>query len=311
MLRYAHSAVLLIALTAAGLSARAASAKDFGGALGWIPAEISTLVAIDLEGARKTAFFKELQKEIVDLTGYGRDMAQMKREAGLDVMASVKTIVYAGPDEVIKKAKQSLIILEGDFDQAKIKEYYEKKSKVPLTEKAHALGAYFEIGGDSCVIFSDGFAVFGSKALFDKALAAKRANEGGKNAKVAALVQRMKGARHGFGVIAGSAQLKKFLGKDFGDVQDVKSAAMALDFSSGFGLEIIGVFADQAKASSVASSVTSELAELAADPEMKEIGLEGPLSKVKATAVGSEVKIALALDATGAASFAKSLKELF
>ncbi len=311
MVRFAHSAVLLLALTALGLSARATSAKDFSGALGWIPAEVSTLIAIDLDGARKTSFFKELQKEIIDLTGYGRDMAQMKREAGLDVMASVKTIVYAGPDEVIKKAKQSLIILEGEFDQAKIKEYYEKKSKVPLAEKTHALGPYFEIGGDSCVIFHGGFAVFGNKALFDKALAAKKANEGGKNAKVNALVQRMKGSKHGFGVIAGSAQLKKFLGKDFGEVQDVTSAALGFDFSTGFGLEIIGVFPNAAKATSVAGSVTEELNALAADPEMKEIGLEEPLSKVKATAVGSEVKIALALDATGAASFAKSLKELF
>jgi hypothetical protein len=302
---------LLAVLALGALAAPRASARSFDGALNWIPTEVSMLVAVDLEGARATAFFKDLQKEIIDLTGYGRDIAQMKREAGLDVMSSVKSVLYAGPDDVIRKAKQSLVVLEGSFDQAKIREYYEKKSNLPLVEKTSPVGPYFEIGGDACVAFNGDYAVFGSKALFEKALAARAANEGGKKAKVASLVGRFKGSRHGFGVIAGSAQLQKFLGKDFAAVQDVRGAALGLDFSSGFGLRIVGLFADAGKASSVAQSVRTELAELLADPELKELGIDGALSQVAATSSGSEVKIELALDASGASSFAKSLKELF
>lgn len=299
----------LVALLAAAVSAPA-RANGYDGALQWIPAEVSTLVAFDLEGARTTPFFKELQKEIIDLTGYGRDLAQMKREAGLDVMASVKTVIYAGPDEVVRKAKQSLVILEGTFDQQKIKDYYTKKSSVPLTEKRSPLGPYFELGDSACVMFKDGFAVFGSKELFDKALAARASNAGGKGAKVAALVSRFKTSKHGFGVIAGSTQLKKILGKDFGEVQDVKGAAMGFDFSKGFGLKIVGIFADAGKASSVASSIKNELASLAADPEIKELGIDGALSRVATSTSGAEVAIELALDGAGAQSFAKSLKEL-
>ena len=309
MTRLVHSALAALFLVAA--SGISANAKNFDGALNWVPAEVSTLIAIDLEGARTTPFFKELQKEIIDLTGYGRDLAQMKREAGLDVIASVKTIVYAGPDDVIKKAKQSLVILEGTFDQAKIKDYYAKKSKVPLTEKTSAIGPYFEIGDGACVAFKDNFAVFGSKSLFESALAARAANQGGKNAKVASLVARFKGSKHGFGVISGSTQLKKFLGKDFGQIQDVKGAAMGFDFSGGFNLKIVGLFGDGGKATSVATSVKSELAELVADPELKEIGIDDELAKVTAVAAGSEVKIELTLDGAGASAFAKSLKELF
>jgi len=303
--------VAFLALATSGLTAASASAKDYDGALNWIPAEVSTLIAIDLEGARTTPFFKELQKEIIDLTGYGRDITQMKREAGLDIMASVKTIVYAGPDDVIKKAKQSLVILEGTFDQVKIKDYYSKKSKVALTEKTSAIGAYFEIGDGACVAFNGSYAVFGSKTLFESALKARAANQGGKGAKVAALVARFKSSKHGFGVITGSTQLKKFLGKDFGQVQDVKGAAMGFDFSGGFGLKIVGLFADAGKASSVATSVKREITEFAADPELKEIGIDDELNKVTTVASGAEVKIELALDAAGASSFAKSLKELF
>lgn len=299
----------LVAVLAAAASAPA-RANAFDGALQWIPAEISTLVAFDLEGARATPFFMELQKEIVDLTGYGRDLAQMKREAGLDVMASVKTVVYAGPDEVVRKAKQSLVILEGTFDQQKIKDYYTKKSSVPLTEKASPLGPYFELGDSACVMFKDGFAVFGSRDLFEKALAARASNSGGKAAKVASLVTRFKASKHGFGVIAGSTQLKKILGKDFGEVQDVKGAAMGFDFSKGFGLKIVGIFPDAGKASSVATSIKSEIASLAADPELKELGIDGALGQVATTSSGAEVAIELALDGAAAQSFAKTLKEL-
>lgn len=302
-------ALSVFALFALG-TATAAQAKDIDGALDWIPAEVSSLVAVDLEGARATPFFKELQKELIDLTGYGRDIAQMKREAGLDVMASVKTIVYAGPDDAVRKAKQSLVILEGTFDQAKIKDYYAKKSKLPLTEKASPVGPYFQIGDDACVAFNGNFAIFGSKKLFESALAAKQAHQGGKNAKVAALVARFKGAKHGFGVITGSTQLKKILGKDFGSVQDVKGAAMTFDFTAGFGLKIVGVFADAGKATSVKTSVDKELKELAADPEMKETGIDVALNKVQTGTSGGEVKIDLTLDAAGASAFAKSLKQL-
>jgi len=288
-----------------------ASAKDYDPSLNWIPAEISTLIAIDLEGARTTPFFKDVQKEIIDLTGYGRDIAQMKREAGLDVMATVKTIVYAGPDDVIRKAKQSLVILEGTFDQAKIKAYYAKKSKLPLREKTSTIGPYFDVGEDACVAFNGNLAIFGSKALFEKALAARVANQGGKKAKVASLVARMKGSRHGFGVITGSSQLKRILGKELGEVQDVRSAAMSFDFSKGFGVAVIGVFGDAGKASTVAQSVRSELAELAADPEIKEIGIDQALNRVATTTSGAEVRLELALDGPGASNLAKGLKELF
>lgn len=308
MSRFVPSALATLSAVAL-LSAPAAHAKDFSGVLNWIPAEVSTLIAIDLAGSRKTPFFKSVEKSIIDLTGYGRDIAHMKRD-GLDVMATVKTIVYAGPDEIIRKAKQSLVILEGDFDEAKIKAYYEKKSKTPLTDKTHALGGYYQIGDDFCVIVNGGFAMFGDKPLFEKALAARHANEGGKKAKANSLVQRFKSFKHGFGVIAGSSTLKRLLGKDFGDVQDVRGAGMGFDFSAGFGLEIVGVFPNAAKATSVASSISSDLAEFASDPELKEIGLEEPLARVSTATSGSEVKIALALDKKGAADFAKSLKDL-
>ena len=287
----------------------AALAKDLDGALKYLPESVSTVVAVDLEATRGTAFFKALQKELIDLTGYSRDIAQMKREAGFDVLANAKLIVYAGPDEVVKKAKESLVIVEGTFDEAKIKDFFTKKSKVPVTESKGPSGTYYMIGDSSAMAFQGSFFVFGSKSLFDQAMAAKAA--GGKSTKVASLVGRVKATKGGFAVIGGSTQLRKILGKDFGEVQDVKAAIVSFDFAKGVALKIIGVFASADKASSVAKSIQGDLKEMSNEPDYKEAGLDTALAQVQTKASGSEVVMDLALDGTAAKDLSASLKELF
>ena len=166
-----------------------------------------------------------------------------------------------------------------------------------------------ELGGDSAVGFFGDFAVFGSKALFEKALAAKQA--GGGKTKLGALLGRMKSGRDGFGVISGSATLKKLLSKTFGGLKDVRTAGMTFDFTTGFALKVVGTFADAATAESAASSIKKTLAETAADPDFKEAGLGPAIGKVQATTSGAEVTLALTLDAATSKEFAGHLKELF
>lgn len=298
---------VVVAVLAAGSSALA---KDLDGAMQWVPADATTLVAFDLEGAKKAEFFREIQKPLIDLTGHGRDIAQMKRD-GIDVLSTVKSVVFAGPEGALKKKTESVVVLEGTFDQAKIRAFYEKKDKRPLTEKKSPLGAYFELGSGSFVMFDGNFLVFGTKGYFPSALAARQAKGAAKATRIAALLSRVKASKHGFGIIAGSAVLKKFLGKSFGPVQDVKEAALALDFSSGLSLSLIGVFPSAAKASEVARSIDGEVKKLAVDPELKEVGLEQALTRVVTKSSGAELTIALALDAAAAKTFAASLKELF
>lgn len=301
---------LLAAALAMSALASPAIAKDLDAALHWVPADATTLVAFDLEGAKKADFFKDLQKQLIDLTGYGRDIAQMKRD-GIDVLATVKSVVFAGPDAALKKSTQSVIILEGQFDQAKIRAFYEKKDKRPLTEKTSALGAYLQLGSGSFVMFDGPFLVFGTKDYFPSALAARQAKAQAKAARIAGLLARVKGSKHGFGIIASSDILKKWLGKNFGAMQDVKEAALTLDMSSGLALSVIGVFPSAAKASEVKKSVDTEMGKLAGDPELKEVGLEDALKKVETKVAGAELTIALGLDAAAAKAFASSLKELF
>lgn len=306
-----HLNVTLSALTTAFLLAvpAVAQARDLDGALQFLPDSVSTVVVVDLESTRGTAFFKDLKKQLVDMTGYSRDINQLKKEADFDILENAKLVMYAGPDEVIKKAKESLLVVEGTFDATKIKDFFAKKSKVPVVEKQGAGGTYYAIGDSSAMAFRGNFAIFGSTAMFEKAMAAKAA--GGAKTKVAGLVSRFKNAKSGFGVISGSAQLRKFLGKNFDDVQDVKSAGMSFDFSKGFALQIVGVFADAGKASAVAASIKKELAEAAADPEYKEAGLDTALGKVTTKASGAEVQMDVSLEGAAAKELATSLKELF
>jgi len=296
-----------LALTTALLlgSTVVAQARDLEGALAFLPADVSTVVAIDIESTRGTNFFKDMQKELVDLSGYGREMAQLKKDTGIDVMADAKLVVYAGPDELIKKAKESLVIVEGSFDPAKLKDFLAKKSKLPVVEKQGAGGTYYAVGDKAAFAFRGTFAVYGSTALFDKAIAAQAA--GGGKTKVQALVNRFKGATNGFAVVGGSGQLKKFLGKSFGDVQDVKSAGITFDFTKGVAIQVVGIFADAGKASAVAASLEKDLKKTAADPEYQEVGLD----KVTIKSSGAEVTMSLVAEGAAGKALSKSLKELF
>ena len=303
---------MLIALLAslAVLGGPSAQAKNVDGALAFLPADISTLIVVDLEATRQTSFFQGLQSQVIDLTGYTRELKQFKREAGFDIMTNVKTVVYAGPEDMIKKAKQSMLVLEGTFDIAKLKAYYAKKSKSPIVEKTGPLGTYFEIahGKTAFGVFGD-FAVYGTKDLFEKAIAAKKA--GGGQTKLGALLGRMKAGRDGFGVIAGSSTLKKFLGKSFAGVKDVRTAGLTFDFTGGCNIKIVGSFGDGGAASTAAEAIKKEIGKLAADPEFKEAGLGTALGKVQATASGSEVTVSLALDPAASKEFSGHLKDLF
>jgi hypothetical protein len=301
---------LASALTALLLIAPASRAADFDGALSWLPAEVSTIVAFDLEGARKAAFFKDLEKGLIDASGASRDLSNFKRDTGVDLLASVKSVVFAGTDDALKKGNQGLVILEGTFDEAKLKDAYTKKSKTPLTPKTGPAGAYYQVGSEACVMLSGAFALIGPRALFEKAMDAKAKKTGGKGLKVASMLARLKSSKHGFAVIASSAQVKKALGKDFAEAQDVNASGLGFDFSSGLKLELIGLFSDATKANAVASRIKSELSKIAKDPDMKELGLDATVAKIAASSSGPEVKVELSLTPTDAKALAKDLKDL-
>jgi hypothetical protein len=85
---------------------------------------------------------------------------------------------------------------------------------------------------------------------------------------------------------------------------------MTFDFTTGFALKVVGTFADAGAADSAASSIKKTLAETAADPDFKEVGLGPAIGKIQTTTSGAEITLALTLDAASSKEFAGHLKEL-
>jgi hypothetical protein len=302
---------LVGALTALLLSAPPAVAGDFDGALGWLAADTTTVIAFDFEDARKAPIFKDLEKGLIDSMDLSKELAEAKRETGIDLMTSIKSIVVAGADDIFKQSDRGLAIIEVGFDEAKLLELVNKNAdKVAYTKKSSPIGHYYQFGNDACVMFSGGYAIIGAPAVFEKALDAKAKKTGGKPGKINALLSRMKGAKHGFAIIANSPSVKKMLGKDFAEAESVSVAGLSLDFSGGLKLQVVSVFADAAKASALATRLKGDLDALKSEPDLKEMKLDSAVSKISATSSGNEVRVELILNTSEAQSLMKSLKEI-
>ncbi len=302
---------LVGAVSALLLSSPPALAGDFDGAIGWLPADTTTVVAFDFEDARKAPLFKDLEKSLIDSMDLSKELAEAKKETGIDLMTSIKSIVIAGADDILKKSDRGLAILEVGFDESKLLELVNKNAnKVSPTKKSSPIGHYYQFGNDACVMFSGGYAIVGAPAVFEKALDAKVKKTGGKPGKLNALLSRVKGAKHGFAIIASSPAVKKALGKDFAEAESMSVAGVSLDFSGGLKVQVLSVFADATKASAVANKLKGELDGLKNEPDLKELKLDTTVSKISASSSGNEVKVELVLSTSEAQALAKSLKEI-
>jgi hypothetical protein len=298
------AAFALVTLAAAST----AHAGDPNGALRFVPASASTLLVVDVAGTVNQPFVKAMRKEILDLAGAARDVQKLKRDAGVDVFADVQTMIYAGTDKAVRKSGDSLIIVGGKFDEARLAAFYAKRGKAEAKAQTHDGRQVWHIGGDSWLAVVDGHALIGDKDLVKEAL--KPGNAGPAGALAAALPPAS-GRRGVWGAIVGSGDLQKILGKAFGALKNVKSAHFTLSFAGGIALAATGTFADAGAAQTAAKAIAGELDGFRKDPELKELGLDPVFDGFQATPSGTALTLKLNLTAAVTAELSKSLKSLF
>ncbi|MCA9513348.1 MAG: hypothetical protein KC635_00240 [Myxococcales bacterium] len=298
----------LSGLVALGLVMTASTAFAKGnvdGALKFVPSDFSTVVAFDLDALRASPLFDVVKTAVKD----DREMKEVQKATGLDPLKDIKSMVIAGPDQFIKDEGKFVAVLEAKFDEKKIVDFM--KSQGQVTEK-DAPGGKLYVIEDGGVAFRGDYLVAGPMGLVEKALAAGKGIPGGKLAK---MYGSMKGAKGGFVLLGGSEQLKKWLAKRSGkggpDFKDIEAMGVAVDLSGGgLGVEMHAAFASDKSASDLAAGVSAAAKEAAGDPDMKELGLAGPISKVSATAKGKEAVVAVKLAKDDMKTITEMLKEM-
>lgn len=298
----------MFAIAMMAFADRAAHAADPNPGLRFVPSSASSLVVIDVRATVGQPFVKELRKEIIDLAGATRDVQKLKREAGVDIFADVTSLIYAGTDKAVRKSNDSLLIVTGKFDAAKLATFYAKRGKADARSETHEGREVWSIGTDSWLATVDGHALIGAKSLVKEAL--KAGAQGPAGALRDALPAE--GQRRGvWGAIVGSSDLEKLLGKAFAPFKGVKSASFGLDLRAGILLEVSGQFADAGGASAAAKAIAAEIDAFRKDPELKDLGIEPVFAAVDAKSNAKTLQLKLNLGAAMTAELAKNVKALF
>ncbi len=306
----ALSTVLSFGLVASALAAGPAARAD-DVSLSFVPKSASSLLVLDVKGAASNPFIKGLRKELIDLAGAGRDVARLKREAGVDVFADIDRIVYAGTDKAVRKAGDSVLILAGRFDTAKLAAFYAKRGDTAPTQESWKGHDVHVIGASSWLVVKDGHAIVGTKDLVMEALEARASGAKLPGGALAGALPAAGLRKHAWGAIVGSGDLQKVLGKGFGAFKGVKEAGFGLDLSSGLSLTVAGLFPDAAASGKAEAEVAETVKGFASDPEVAELGLSALFDAFAATRSGQRLELKVALPAAKATELAANLKALF
>lgn len=277
----------VLALTGLGGAARASALDD---ALKYIPADFTTVVALDVDALRSTALFGTLTGLVKD-TG---DLKALQQEAGFDWKKDVQTVVFAGPDELQKDDDRAVAVLGGRFDVKRLLSFFEKAGDKPKSKVVAGVTVY-AVDRDAAVAFDGKFIVLGAADLVDKAIAAKS----GKNVtsgKLGALIKRFAGTKGGFAVFAASKKAKDKLAKEMADLGTVEAGGMSFDAASGLVVKAVATFATPKAAAGVVEGIKGGVKDAASDPEMKELGISAMAQKLTTKADGKNVELGLKLE---------------
>jgi len=285
-LTLASAALLLGLLALAGT----ATAGDVGGALKYVPADFTTVVAIDVDAVRTSPLFDALMKTAQD----GGDLQAMKQQFGFDATKDLATFVLAGPDELMKREEQVVAIFGGRFDAKRLASFIESQGD-KAQKKQVGDATVYTVDGEFAIAIDGTFVIGGAAALVDKALAAKT----GKNVtqgKLGSLIKKVQGKKGGFAVIGASKKVKDKLGKELQDLADLESAGVSFDVKGGIAVTLYATFASPKAASAVVDGIREVTKELTQDPDMKELGIADAVSHATMKAEGKTAEFGVKLD---------------
>jgi len=196
MMRHVSRLGLALALTL-GLLSTPAFAGDVEGALKYVPANFTTVVAVDFDAVRKSPFF-DMATAMLDKN---KGAKSIEHELGLDAKKDLKTFVLAGPEAFMHHEEQFVVIIDAKIDGDKLIAYVKSQSG-SVTEKKVGAASVYVVDKEGAFAVDGKFVIAGYAPLVEQALAAKAGKSVG-SGPLASLVKRFKGSKGGFAISGG------------------------------------------------------------------------------------------------------------
>jgi len=309
--RFSRSLGALAAVALLVVAGAPAASADDDAVLSFVPKSASALLVVDVKDTAGKGFVKALRDELLDLAGVARDVKLLKRDAGVNAFGDLTTVMYAGTDKAVRKSSESVLVIGGKFEAAKLASYYAKRAKTAVAKDTWKGQEVYVVGANSWLVVADGYAVVGTKSLVIEALDAHASGQKTVSGALGAALPASALRRGAWGGIVGTGDLQKILGKTFGAFKGVTEAGFSLDVSKGLSLLVSGTFSDASSSTTAETAVTTEFKGFLADPEVKELGLDALLAGFSTKRDGKKLDLRLNLDVAAVTKLTEDLKALF
>lgn len=291
-LRFSASLIAAAVLT---LTASSAFAGDGASLLRLLPDSANAVVTVNVERLRGTPVF-ERGMALVNSSEDAQSQLATIRAEGFDPFQAANTIVVAATEVSDDAADRMLVLVEATYPREAL--------AARLTNESYEQS---EIGGaavyrksqSTVAMLSDSLLAIGHFDLVSAAANAYAGQGGGLSAALAAQASSVDKTK----TIWLVANLPE--GSNGAEV-----ARASIDLASGFALAASVTMDTAENASSNATEMTTQVAAVAGSPEVAALGLAPLLQGLTATANGSELQVAVSVDANAWAGIVAAIGEL-
>ena len=282
--------LVLAVLLVLPLSARLAEAADLKGALDYVPKDAVGAMTVDVDGLRPTPLFKKVVGQLVTSDPKAQQkLTELKQKTGFDVLEHVHAVVVAAGAGFPKNDDDLLIIAEAKLDEARLVAFM-KKEGAKLTAKSDTLGKYYLFDdGDGAMAFRGKYVVIGGIDIFRRAL-----KKEGPSAQLSAALQPNLKKHLAFALIPNQA-MRDQLKKEMPEAAQLKVLSGSAHLQNGLQIQSVATFTTAAPAAKLAKQGNDALSQVKGDEQMKRMGLDGLLDRIKIRADRSDLRLDITL----------------
>lgn len=293
----------LLVLPLAGV--RLAQAADTKAALAYVPADAVGVMTIDVDGLRTTPYFQKVVAKLVDADPHVRKkLGELKQHTGFDLIQHVHGVVLAAGPAFPGDDDDFVLIAEAKIDEARLIAFMQKEG-AKLAVKNDASGKHYAFdNGKGAIAFRGKHVIVGGTAIFKRALEKK-----GPSPKLAAALTPHL-SKHVAFVFQPNAATRAELRKEMPDFEQLELLSGGALLKNGFTLNAVATFTTAAPPAKIAKEANEGLAQVRQDKQAKQMGLDTLISRVKVSAVRTDLRVDVSLTQADLDKLEKLLDQL-
>lgn len=271
-----------------------ANAGDLNPALRYVPPESVAVLGVDLDGLKKSPFFRRILKHVTEDPGIKRDLERTKRKLGFDLINDLNGFLIVATKEFVDDNKQFALIAETKLDQAQIITGLERRGERMRPQKG-AHGPYFSFArGKANLAFRGPYLIAGGA----KAVQASMKSAGSPKSPPSKFQKRLSKLAQGKQIFAHGKlppQLQQQLARKHQGLGALQQLSLGLTVQGGLKAQLVAKLDSPSAANKLTTLLRKELDALRQNRQLRAMGLASYLNAIRIKQRPSAIALGLAL----------------